>query len=223
MKKYLHVLLKSDLFRNIDGDLEEVLACLDASLKSYEPDTVLIHSGTPVASIGIVVSGSGMVVKEDIDGNRVIIGNIMEGGMFGEALACAGIKKSPVTVITITGCKVIFINVSRIITTCGSNCAHHVQIIKNLLEIMSFKNLFLNSRIDILTQKTLRDKLVAFLNMEMGKAGSNKFDISFSREELADFLFANRSAISRELCLMRDEGLIKFEKNRFEILQRTSR
>jgi len=206
-----------DLFKGIDDNLEKILTCLGAVTKKYESDEILIHADSIVASIGIIIKGSALITKEDINGNRVIIANIKEGEMFGEAIAGSKTKKSPVTVITATGCEVIYIDVNRIITTCGSACPFHTQLIKNLLEIISSKNLFLNSRIDILTQRTLRDKLTAFFSAEMKKSGSNKFTINFSREELADFLFANRSALSRELSLLQAEGLIKFNKNKFKI------
>ena len=218
MKNFENILSKSDLFRGVDDDLEKIISCLNGAVKKYESGEILIHTDSLVTSIGIVLSGGAHITKEDIEGNRIIIANIEEGEMFGEAIAGSKAKKSPVTVITATGCEVIYIDINRVIMTCGSACPFHTQLIKNLIEIISAKNLFLNSRIDVLTQKTLRDKLIAFLGAEMKKRGSSQFSVNFSREELADFLFANRSAVSRELSLMQAEGLIKFNKNKFKIL-----
>ena len=206
-----------DLFKDINDNLEKILNCLSAITKKYKSGEILIHAGNIINSIGIIVSGNALITKEDIDGNRIIIANIKEGEIFGEAIAGAKIKKSPVTIITTTGCEVIYIDINRVITTCDSACHFHTQLIKNLLEIISEKNLFLNSRIDILTQRTLRDKLTVFFDIEMKKRGTNQFIINFSREELSDYLFANRSAVSRELAKMQAESLIKFNKNKFKI------
>ena len=210
----IDALKKSDLFKNINNDLEKILDCLDIKRKEYSTDEILIHNESEVSAIGIIIKGSALITKEDIDGNRIIIANIRESDMFGEAIVGAN-KKSPVTVITATGCEVIYIDIKRIITACGSLCPFHTQLIKNLIENICTKNLFLNSRIDILTQKTLRDKLITYLNIEAKRKNSNVFYINFSREELADFLFTNRSAMSRELSKMQSEGLIKYKKNKF--------
>ncbi len=219
MEKYFYIIEKLDMFKGIGDDLENVLKCLKAVTKSYRPDEILVSAGVKPNFVGIVLKGSVLITKEDMDGNRIIIAEISESGMYGEALACAGVKFSPVTVITPNGCEVLLIDVNHIITTCNLSCKMHSQLIKNMIYIIASKNLLLNRRIDILTQKTLREKLLMFFRSEMERNNSNMFKINFKREELADYLFANRSALSRELSYMREEGIIEYDKNMFKILK----
>lgn len=218
MKKYFPVLKNSELFESIDDDISQVLSCLNARIKKYNSEDIILLAGTCVQTIGIIVEGSALITKEDMEGNRVIISEVIPGGIFGESLGISGIKKSPVTVVTADGCEVMWLDAKRLITTCSSACPFHSRLIRNLLQILSSKNLYLNSRIDILTQKTLRDKLIQFFNNMVNQTGRREFEIGFTREELADFIFANRSAVSRELCAMREAGLITFNKNQFKIL-----
>lgn len=217
MKKYFTLLRQSELFQNIDDDIEHILTCLSARLKEYSENDIILLSGDSMTSIGMIVEGSALITKEDYEGNRIIISELKPGGIFAESLALSGVGKSPVTVVTTAGCKVLWINAGRISSPCESSCPFHIRLIKNLLTILSTKNLFLNSRIDILTQRSLRDKLIQFFNTQALANGNKEFEIGLTREELADFVFANRSAVSRELCAMREEGLITFSRNHFKL------
>ncbi|WP_340147270.1 Crp/Fnr family transcriptional regulator [Ruminiclostridium josui] len=178
---------------------------------------MLLLAGDKVSSVGIILSGSAQIVKEDIMGNRNIVSEIGVADMFGEAFACANVSKSPVTVLTTTGCTVMYIKFSRIITTCSSACSFHTMLISNMLSLIAQKNIFLNNKIDILSQRSIREKLMAYFSMQIQKSGKNRFRIPFSRDELADFLCINRSALSRELSKMKQENILDFDRNEFEI------
>ncbi len=218
MKKYYGLLKKVTIFENIDeSQFDSLLGCLGGKTQEYNKNEVIFMAESRLTSVGIILSGSAQIVKEDIMGNRTIMSELSEGDMFGEAFACANIGQIPVTVLTTTGCKVLFIQFNRIVTTCSSACSFHTTLIKNMLQLIAQKNILLNNRMDILSQRTTREKLIAYLTMQMKKHGKNKFKIPFSRDELADFLCVNRSALSRELSNMRNENLLTFNKNEFDI------
>lgn len=218
MKNY-HELLKSvAIFENIEESrYDSLLGCLGARTEEYNKNDIIFLAESPVSSVGIILSGSAQIVKEDVMGNRTIMSELSEGDIFGEAFACANLDKIPVTVLTTTGCNVLFIQFSRIVTTCSSACGFHSTLIKNMLQLIARKNILLNNRMDILSQRTTREKLIAYFSMLMKRHGRNKFKIPFSRDELADFLCVNRSALSRELSSMRDENILVYNKNEFEI------
>ncbi len=220
MKKYFDILRGVAIFENIDEkQLDNLLECLGSKVQEYPKNDVIFMAGSSISSVGIVLSGTAQIVKEDVMGNRTLVSELVEGDIFGEAFACANVSRIPVTVLTTTGCEVLFIQFSRIVTTCTSACGFHTTLIKNMLQLIARKNILLNNRMDILSQRTTREKLAAYFSMQMKKSGKNKFKIPFSRDELADFLCVNRSALSRELCNMRDENILSFNKNEFEIHQ----
>lgn len=220
MKKYYDILKKVAIFENIDeNQLDNLLECLGSRIQEYAKNDVIFMTDSRISSVGIVLSGSAQIIKEDVMGNRTLVTELSEGDIFGEAYACANVSRIPVSVLTTTGCEVLFIQFSRIVTTCTSACSFHSTLIKNMLQLIAQKNIFLNNRMDILSQRTTREKLAAYFTMQIKKTGKNKFKIPFSRDELADFLCVNRSALSRELCNMRDENILSFNKNEFEILR----
>ncbi len=220
MQKYLNVLKSVSLFNRInDNELEPILKCLSAEIKKHKKDSIIFIAGDKISSVGIVLSGQVQVIKEDIMGNRTILTELSSGEIFGEIFACAGIEKSPVTVIAMADCDVMFIDYKKIVTTCSSACAFHTILIENMLKLIASKSIVLNQKIDILSKRSTREKIMSFLLTQMEKSKDNSFTIPFSREELADYLCVDRSALSRELCKMRDEGLLKFNKNEFKLSQ----
>jgi len=220
LKKYFDLLKSLDLFERIsDIDLENMLNCLDAKLCVYEKDNMIFLTGDAISKVGIVLSGSVQVIKEDFLGNRTVLVQLSSGDIFGETFACAGVTKSPVTVLAVTGCEVLLVDYKKIITTCSSACIFHTRLIENMLKLLAKKNLMLNQKIELISKRTTREKLMSYFTIQMDKSKSNRFITSFTRHELADFLCVDRSAMSRELSKMRDEGLLTFKGNQFEILQ----
>ncbi len=219
MKKYYQLLEKLPLFyRFEDHELESLLKCLNAKYAQYKKGQFLLMAGDTVSWVGIVLSGSVQVLKEDVQGNSMILTELGIGDLFAETFACAGIEKSPVIVVANTECDVLQIDYRRIITTCSSACVFHSRLIENMLRLLAQKNMLLNSRIDIVSKRTTREKVLAYLELQRAQKQSNRFDIPFSRQQLADYLCVERSALSRELSNMRDEGLLEFSKNHFVLL-----
>jgi CRP-like cAMP-binding protein len=218
--KYFEVIKDNPLFKGIkSNDLESMLKCLSVKYYSYQKNSFIILVGQKIPFVGIVLSGKLAIINEDRNGNENIINKLGIGEMFGEAFACAGLEKSTVSVQVIENSEVMLLDYKKIITSCTSACEFHTKLIDNMLAILAKKVLILNQKVEIISKRTTREKILAFLETQRDKASSNKFAIPYSREQLAKFLFVDRSSMSRELCKMRDDGLIKFNKNRFELMK----
>jgi len=217
MKNIFEAAKHNPLWRGIGyGDFEGMIRCMEAKTRNYGKGEVILLSGDTVSHIGLIISGSVKVIKEDMDGNVSILTELAASELFGEVFVCAGIDHSPVTVQASEKCEVLFINYRKVITSCSSACGFHSRLIENMLKLIAQKNLLLNQKIEILSKRTTREKLLAFFDMQRGMA--KQFTIPYNREELAHYLSVDRSAMSNELCKMRDEELLRFHKNNFEIL-----
>lgn len=224
MKKYLPILKKCPLFAGIgDSDLETLLDCLSASSASYEKNSFVFRMDDTVTAIGIVLSGRVHVLKEDFWGNRTILNHIEPGGLFAEAFSCAEIPKLPVSVIAVEKSEILLVDYRRIIGTCPSACAFHAGLIQNMIRILAGKNIMLTQKLEYVTRRTTREKLLSYFSAQARQAGGNAFEIPYNRQELADYLSVDRSAMSGELCRMRDDGILRFRKNSFELLNSESR
>ena len=204
------------LFNNIiANDLPNMLSCLGVKHKQYKKGSIVLQAEDNVDHVGIVLRGAVLIVKEDFAGNRSIVDHVGQYEIFGEAFACAGIQKSPVTVVAAENSEIMWIQFRRIINTCSINFMFHFRLIENMMRLLAVKNLQMNQKLGITSKRNIRDKLMAYLIIQAKEAQSYNFTIPLSRSELADYLYVDRSALSRELCKMRDEGLIEFNKNHF--------
>jgi len=216
MKNIYETVKDSPLFNGVGaGDFEKVAGCIESKTKNYPKDDIVLLAGGSVGFIGLVLSGSVRVIKEDIEGNIMILTELTKPDIFGEVFACAGIDRSPVTVIAAEECEILFINYKKVIASCSLACAFHSKLIENMLNLIAKKNLMLNQKIEILSKRTTREKLLALFEMHQNAA--KKFTLPYNREEMAQYLCVDRSAMSHELCKMRDEGLLRFHKNVFEL------
>lgn len=219
MKNHLPLLKNIPLFEEIsEEDLNFLLQCLDSSVKSYPKDSILYLAGSKVTQVGILLSGELQVIREDIAGNRTILTELTPGDLFGETFVCAEIDKSPVTVLATMPSEVMMIRFRHMITTCHSGCSFHTKLIENMMKTLARKNIYLNSKIQILSQRSTREKIMEYLMLQAEREEKTRFSIPYSRNELADFLCVDRSAMSRELSKMQDDGLILVEKNKFQLL-----
>lgn len=212
-------LYETDLFKGINAnDTEKMLLCLGAKTELYEKGSAIILEGEPAEHICIVISGTVHIIKEDYYGNRSIMAKVEAGELFGEVFACAGIDAVPVSVFSAEKSEVVFIDCKKALSPCSESCFFHKVLVANLLRIVSEKALFLNQKIDLLSKRTTREKLLAYLSSQAKQSGRSSFTIPFNRQELADFLCVERSAMSAELSRMRRDGLIDCKKNHFHLL-----
>lgn len=216
MRKIFETAKSNPLFQGIAfSDFERIINCLSAKKAEYEKNDVILLSGDTVNFVGLILLGSVQIIKEDVDGRITIVTELGVSELFGEVFACAGISQSPVSVLATESTEVLLMDYKKIITSCISACPYHARLIENMLKLIARKNLMLNQKIEILSKRTTREKLLAYFDTQRGIA--KKFAIPYNREELAHYLCVDRSAMSNELCKMRDEGLIKFYKSTFEI------
>ncbi|WP_303868817.1 Crp/Fnr family transcriptional regulator [Acetobacterium wieringae] len=218
MDKNIEVLRNVKLFDGIDENLEAMLQCLGGEVKTYDRGEIILLTGQPVPAVGVILSGEVQVIQEDYYGNRSILTELSPSHIFGEAFASAGIKESPVTVLAKTNASVMFLGIERIINTCPNSCIFHNQLIENLLKILARKNILLSNKNQLLSRRTIQDKVLSYLSMQAEKKGNLAFEIPFSRNELADFLCVDRSALSRVLSKLQKEGIIEYTNNHFKLL-----
>lgn len=218
MKKYIPILKKSSLFAGVrEEEIESMLGCLQAKMKSFKKGDYVLRQGEYLSCIPVLVHGGLHIQNDDYWGNRSIINRISAGEMFGEAYASPESGALINDVVAVEDSVVIFFDVNRIMTTCSSSCRFHSAVVRNLFFAISEKNRNLMQKLGHMTKRTTREKLISYLSEQAKKQNSPSFCIPFNRQQLADFLSVDRSAMSNELCRMRDEGLISFEKNRFEL------
>lgn len=216
MKEYPQIIRSSTLFSGIsEEELTAMLSCLGTKTGSFPKDTFLLRAGDTAESIGLVLSGSVLVVQEDIWGNRNILSKAGPGQSFAAAYACAPGSLLNVSVLAETPVTAMFLNVKRVLNVCPSACEHHSRIIRNLLGELAEKNLRFGEKLTHMGQRTTRAKLMSYLSAEAQRLGSYEFDIPFSRQQLADYLAVERSGLSLELGKMRSEGLLDFHKSHF--------
>lgn len=219
MKKYIPILKRTRLFAGVgDNEIASMLSCLGARLKIYKKGEYVFRQGEHISDITVLLEGGLHIQKDDYWGNRSILGEITVGEMFGEAYATQDSGALLNDVVAVEDSAVIFFDVKRILTTCYTSCRFHTTTVQNLFFAISEKNRKLVQKISVLSKRTTREKLISYLSEQASKQNSGSFTIPFNRQQLADFLSVDRSAMSNELCKMRDEGLLKFDKNKFKLL-----
>lgn len=219
MKKYYDTLISSPLFSHIpENKLDELLKSIKAKVKVFSKAEAIFLEGSPAIYIGIVLSGTVLIVRTDYYGNRSIVSSAEPGELFGEALAFSQIKELPVSVVADSRAEVLMINCDSLINAKEADCEVKNQIIRNLLKVVAVKNLTLNRKIEIISKRTTREKLLSFLMYYAKKCGKNEFDIPYDRQQLADYLEVERSAMSAEIGKMRKEGIIESKKKHFVLL-----
>ncbi len=219
MEIYWNILSRSRLFRGIgESEATAMLACLSPAPHTYGRGEYIYRQGENITAMGLVISGSILIAREDYWGNRSILSEIPQGQLFGESYACSQSILSAVSAIAAQKSTVLFFDVQRILSPCQSACSFHTRLIQNLIAVLADKNIGLTDKIEHISQRKLRDKVLSYLSAEAKRHGSADFSIPFNRQELADYLSADRSALSAELSRLRDEGILDFQKNRFLLL-----
>jgi CRP-like cAMP-binding protein len=220
MKEYFELLSASPLFQGIDGDeLESMLQCLGARTIDVPKGDPVFLEGDAAGFIGIVLEGSIQVVQEDFFGNRNVIHHSQEGDIFAEAFSFTGLDTMPVSGYAVKNSRVMLLSCIRMMTVCANACGFHNRLVKNLLQLVSRKNMMLSEKIRYMSKKTTREKLLAFLSAQAKQAGSPEFTIPFDRQALADYLGVERSAMSAEIGKLQKDGILQSKGSFFRITQ----
>ena len=202
----------SPLFRNISpADLASLLDCLDARERAYEKGAWLLRRGEWTDRLGLVLSGTVHILREDFWGSRSIVGLAGPGEIVAESYALAG-EPLEVSVLAASDARVLFLRVETALTDCG-------QLTRNLTALLAEKNLTLTRKMRHMARRTTREKLLSYLSAQALRSGGPEFDIPMDRQQLADYLAVDRSAMSAALGKLRDEGVLEFRKNHFRLLE----
>ena len=213
-------LTQSALFSGISQDeAAAMLKCLGAVRREFPRDSAILRAGEPAAAMGLVLSGRVNIESDDIWGNRSILESVPPGQVFGEAYASLPGEPMMVSAVAAESTAVLFLDVARVLRVYPSACGHHARLVSNLLSVMARKNLTLTRRMFHTAPKSIRGRLLSYLSFEAMRQGQRRFEIPFNRQQLADYLEVDRSALSAELSKMRREGLLECRKNCFFLNQ----
>ena len=221
MKEYLPLLRRCPLFERIDDEgLLKTLNCLNVQAISCEKGKVIFHQGDAPQHFGVVLSGSVHVIMSDTHGNHSVMWTIGQSELFGETYSSAGAEAFPCSFVAAEDCQVLILDHMRVITGCRNNgCLAHSCMVTNLIKSIGRKNLLLTEKISVISNRTTRSKLMAYLRERQREAGAPRFIIPYDRQMLADYLCVERSAMSAELSRMKKDGLIDFNRNEFIMLE----
>ena len=207
--RYKAVLHKSTLFSDIDEDrFIALLDCLAPQIRHYTKNEIILLTGDSVKHIGVILFGNASAYLEHIDGSRTLISNLGPMSVFGEILVSTRTHKSPVTVYAVSDVSVAFIDYQKVYSLCETACPVHRVFIQNMLKVIGDKYFYLFDRIAILREKKLRSRILAYLHTLRRREESVILTLPFSKTVLADYLLVNRSALSKELRKMVDDGII---------------
>lgn len=217
MEEYIKNFENCILFKGIESiQILSLLDCLEAKIKKYKKGQLVFQNGCKINKCGIVLKGELHIVQYDYFGNRSILSIIEENQHFGIAYSLCNLTL-PICIEASKDSLVLFINMYKIITPCQNLCPNHMILINNLLSILATKNVNLNQKIECLSKRTTREKILNYLTSQSVQNNSTTFKIPYDRQGLADYLCVERSAMSVEISKLQKEGLIKTNKNYFEI------
>lgn len=213
-------ILKCELFEGFEhSQLVSMLECFSPRVLSFSKGDYIVIAGDPYHGLGILVEGSAVITKENSAGSRVMLGVAAAGELFGEVIAFSGKEQWPANVQAQTDCSVLFLENNEIINQCSEACSFHSKLIRNLLRTVSNRAIMLNRRVEYLSMKSIGAKVASLLLEHMEKSGSHIFRLPMNRNEMADFLNISRPSMSREMGVMRDSGIIEFQKEAIRILK----
>ena len=211
---------KSPLFRNITyEDYMRMFTCFQAVERTYRADELIYDfSDKSRDAVGIVEHGRATLIRIDESGISTVMEELGPGGVFGRTLAFSGSEHDSLEIVSRTPCEVLFIDYPHILKRCENACAHHSQLVQNMLRLMSDKAQGLSQRVDVLSRRSIREKLMCYFRQLMEKEGGNSFTLPFSLSTLADYIATDRSAMMRELKRLREEGVLVSEGRQFTVL-----
>lgn len=219
MDDYLKIISQVSLFKDFSiNELDGLLKCLQIEVKEYDKGDVIFRQGDIINVLGIVIEGGINLHKCDYYGNNVILTTLEEKDIFGESYAGSRIP-IPIEVVAKHKSRIVFIDYDKIIHPCSRMCYNHNHIVTRMIELLATKNILLTTKIDVLSKRTTREKILDFLANESVRHHSLEFTIPFNRQGLADYLVVDRSALSAELSKLKQAGIIDFHRDFFKILK----
>lgn len=211
--------VSSTLFDGIDPEERKaVLGCIGYHIGTFQKGDIVVFEEENIKHIGIVLTGSVDMIKEDLWGNRTMLVRIREAELFGETFACGSDNLSVVTFQVSKDAKILFLPFDRVMHSCTMACPFHHRLIENMVRIIAVKNRELMRKVEVVSKRTIREKVLSYLSIQAQVQGSRYFEIPLGRAELAEYLCVDRSALTRELVRMKEDRVIDYDKNCFRIL-----
>lgn len=211
--------VNSPLFYGIKPDERKaMLGCIGYHIGTFKKGDIVAFEEENIRHIGIIISGAVDMIKEDLWGNKTMLVRMRKDELFGETFACGRDNQSVVTFLVSEEAQILFIPFDRVMHSCTMACVFHHRLIENMVSIIADKNRDLMRKVEVVSKRTIREKLLAYLSIQAQVQERRYFEIPLGRVELAEYLCVDRSALTRELVKMKDEGLIDYDKNSFRLL-----
>ena len=195
-----------------------MLGCIGYHLRSYRKGEIIVFEEEQVRYVGLVLSGAVDMIKEDLWGGKTLLLRMGADELFGETFACGSDTSSSVTFVVAEDADILFLPFHKVMHTCARTCLFHYRLIENMVRVIADKNRELLRKVEVISKKSLREKILAYLSREAEVQGSRYVELPLGRQELAAYLCADRSALTRELSAMKEDGLIDYDRNCFRIL-----
>lgn len=219
MQKYLPILRSCPFFNGMrDEEILSILHCVQASTVARPRGAYILRAGDTTEVMGLVLSGSVLILQEDLWGHRNILSKCTAGDFFGEPYAATSGAVLNINAVAEDDCTLLFLNVKRLLTSCPTACDHHQKLIRNLVSVLANRLLVFNDKITHVSKRSTREKLLSYLSSESVRQASLSFDIPFDRQQLADYLCVDRAAMSVELSKLQKEGILKTKRRHFELI-----
>ena len=217
--KNLEFLKKLPIFFDLnDKEITSILIFFNCFEKSFQKNEFIFEIDKKIDKIGIIILGEINIIKEDFWGNRNILNKFKSGEIFGEVFALSK-SSSNIMVEASQDCKILFLDLKNFSINSEKNSEEIIKFLTNIFKISLKKNILFTEKLEHISKKSIREKIISYLSTEAQKNKTNSFLIKFDRQELADYLFVERSALSRELSSMKKEGLIDYKKNHFTLIK----
>ena len=215
----LEFLKKLPIFFDLnDKEITSILIFFNCFEKSFQKNEFIFEIDKKIDKIGIIILGEINIIKEDFWGNRNILNKFKSGEIFGEVFALSK-SSSNIMVEASQDCKILFLDLKNFSINSEKNSEEIIKFLTNIFKISLKKNILFTEKLEHISKKSVREKIISYLSTEAQKNKTNSFLIKFDRQELADYLFVERSALSRELSSMKKEGLIDYKKNHFTLIK----
>ena len=209
----------SPLFDGIaPEDRRVMLGCIGYHIGTFRKGEIVAFEDAHMKHIGIVLSGAVDMIKEDLWGNKTMLVRSRRHEMFGETFACGSDQLSVVTFQVSEDAQILFLPFNRVMHSCTMACQFHHRLIENMVRVIADKNRDLMRKVEVVSKRSIREKLLAYLSIQAQVQGARYFEIPLGRVELAEYLCVDRSAMTRELAKMKEDGLIDFDRNCFRML-----
>lgn len=211
---------KSPLFQNISyEEYLRMFTCFQAVERSFRPEELIYDfGGSQHDAVGIVEHGRASLIRIDESGTSTVMEELGPGGVFGRTLAFASSERDSLEIVSRTPCEVLFIDYRHILKRCENACMHHSVLVQNMLRLMNDKAQGLSQRVDVLSRRSIREKLLCYFRQQAEKEGANSFTLPFSLSTLADYIATDRSAMMREMKRLKEEEILVSDGRKITIL-----